>query len=92
MYPERVDRVIAIGAGTLKKGFFSGEMKVEDLVQIDAEFIEQQKKIMPELERYQEFCTNYMKFWSQMEVGEDFLKTITCPVLFIAGDEDDHAL
>ncbi|MBO5651236.1 MAG: alpha/beta hydrolase, partial [Selenomonas sp.] len=68
MYPERVDRVIAIGAGTLKKGFFSGEMKVEDLAQMDAQFIEQQKKIMPEPERYQEFCTNYMKFWSQMEV------------------------
>ena len=44
MYPERVDRVIAIGAGTLKKGFFSGEMKVEDLAQIDAKFIKQQKK------------------------------------------------
>ena len=36
MYPERVDRVIAIGAGTLKKGFFSGDMKVEDLAKIDA--------------------------------------------------------
>ena len=45
----------------------------------------------PEPERFQEFCTNYMKFWSQMEVGEDFLKTIQCPVLLIAGDEDDHA-
>ena len=42
-------------------------------------------------ERFQEFCTNYMKFWSQMAVGEDFLKTIQCPVLLIAGDEDDHA-
>ena len=66
-------------------------MKVEDLAKIDAQFIEQQKKIMPEPEHFQEFCTNYMKFWSQMEVGEDFLKTIKCPVLLIAGDEDDHA-
>lgn len=46
---------------------------------------------MPEPERYQEFCTNYMNFWSKMEVGEDFLRTIECPVLLIAGDEDDHA-
>ena len=45
----------------------------------------------PEPERFQEFCTNYMKFWSQMEVGEDFLKTIQCPVLLIAGNEDVHA-
>ena len=42
-------------------------------------------------ERYQEFCDNYMAFWSKMEVGEDFLETIQCPVLLIAGDEDDHA-
>ena len=91
MYPERAERIVAIGAGTLKPGFFGGEMKVADLEKIDAAFIEQQKKIMPEPERYQEFCTNYMNFWSKMEVGEDFLRTIECPVLLIAGDEDDHA-
>ena len=91
MYPESVDRVVAIGAGTLKKGFFSGEMNIADLEKIDKAFIEQQKKIMPEPERYQEFCTNYMKFWSQMEVGRDLLSTIKCPVQLIVGDEDDHA-
>ena len=91
MYPDRAERVIAIGAGTLKAGFFSSEMKVEDLAKIDAAFIEQQKRIMPEPERYQEFCDSYMNFWSKMEVGEDFLQTIKCPVLLIAGDEDDHA-
>lgn len=91
MYPDRTERVIAIGAGTLKAGFFSSEMKVEDLAKIDAAFIEQQKRIMPEPERYQEFCDSYMNFWSKMEVGEDFLQTIKCPVLLIAGDEDDHA-
>ncbi len=89
--PERVDRVIAIGAGTLRPRFFSGEMKVEDLAKIDAAFIDQQKAIMPEPGRYQEFCTNYMKFWSNMEVNEEFLGTIRCPVLVMAGDEDDHA-
>ena len=91
MYPDRVERIVSIGAGTLKPGFFNGEMKVDDLAKIDAAFIEQQKKIMPEPERYQEFCTKYMNFWSKMEVGEDFLRTIRCPVLLISGDEDDHA-
>lgn len=91
MYPGSVDRIVAIGAGTLKKGFFSGEMNVTDLEKIDKAFIEQQMKIMPEPERYQEFCTNYMKFWSQMEVGKDLLSTIKCPVQLIVGDEDDHA-
>ena len=39
MYPERTERIVAIGAGTLKPGFFSGEMKVADLEKIDAAFI-----------------------------------------------------
>lgn len=91
MYPEAVERVVAIGAGTLKKGFFSSQMNVADLEKIDKAFIAQQRQIMPEPERYQEFCTNYMKFWSQMEVGRDLLRTIKCPVQLIVGDEDDHA-
>ncbi|MCR5758720.1 MAG: alpha/beta hydrolase [Selenomonas sp.] len=91
MYPQRVDRLIAIGAGTLKPRYFQGDMRVEDLSKIDPAFIEQQRQIMPEPERYQEFCTNYMNFWSKMEVNGDFLKTIKCPVLLMVGDEDDHA-
>lgn len=91
MYPDRVERIVAIGAGTLEPGFFSGEMKVEDLAKVDAAFIEQQKKLMPEPERWQEFCDAYMAFGSKMKVNEDFLQTIKCPVLLIAGDEDDHA-
>lgn len=91
MYPQTVDRIVGIGAGTLKKGFFSGELRVADLEKADKSFIEQQMKIMPEPERYQEFCTKYMKFWSEMEVGKDLFGRIHCPVLLIAGDEDDHA-
>lgn len=91
MYPEAVDRIIAIGAGTLKKGYFSSEMKIADLEKVDKAFVEQQMKMMPEPERYQEFCTNYMKFWSEMEVGKELFSTINCPVQLIVGDEDDHA-
>ena len=91
MYPDAVDRVIGIGAGTLKKGFFSGELKVADLEKLDKDFIDQQRKIMPEPERFQEFCTNYMKFWSQMEVGRETFGAMRCPVQWIVGDEDDHA-
>ena len=69
----------------------SASAQYPDLTSEAKALIEQQKKIMPEPERYQEFCDNYMAFWSKMEVGEDFLKTIQCPVLLMAGDEDDHA-
>lgn len=91
LYPDITDRVIAIGAGTLKKGFFSGELKISDLEKIDSRFVAQQKKIMPEPERWQEFATAYMQFWSGMSVGEELFSSIKAPVLLIVGDEDDHA-
>lgn len=90
-YPEAVERIVAFGAGSLEKGFFSSELNVADLEKIDKAFVEQQKKIMPEPERWQEFCTNYMKFWNRMEVGKELFSSVKCPVLLIAGDEDDHA-
>ena len=91
MYPAQVERIVAIGAGTLQTGYFSGEMNLDGLAQIDSQFIDEQKKIRPEPERWQEFCNDYMKFWNKMSVGEEIFGAIKCPVLFIVGDEDDHA-
>ena len=91
MYPEAVERVIAIGAGSLRKGFFHGEMPLSGLEAMDKAFIAQQKAIRPEPERWQEFLNDYMKFWENMEVTAELFGQIHCPVLLIAGDEDDHA-
>ena len=91
MYPESVERVVAVGAGTLRKGFFHGELPLSELEKADKIFIGQQKKIRPEPERWQEFLNKYMSFWENMEVGAELLSTIKAPVLLIAGDEDDHA-
>lgn len=92
LYPERVERITAIGAGTLKAGYFSADsLKLSELEKIDKQFIDAQKKIRPEPERYQEFCDSYMEFWSKHSVGEETFGKIKCPVLLIVGDEDDHA-
>ena len=91
LYPARVERITAIGAGTLQAGFFSGELKVSDLKKIDKKFVDAQKKIRPEPERYQEFLTKLMAFWSEQNIGEETFGRIKCPVLLIVGDEDDHA-
>ena len=91
MYPEKTDRIIAIGAGTVNKGFFSGELKLSDLETIDSRFVKQQQSIRPEPERWQEFLSDYMKYWNQKEIGAAFFSKIKAPVLLIVGDEDDHA-
>ncbi len=91
MAPELVERIAAIGAGTLKAGFFPPDMSVTDLEKFDAAFIAQLRAVMPEPERLQEFMTANMKFWNGMSAGSELFSAIRCPVLFIAGDEDDHA-
>ena len=92
MYPARVERIVAIGAGTLKAGYYSADsLKVDELEKIDAEFVAYEKSIMPEPERWQEFFDGYMKFWHNLSVGEEIFGAINCPVLLIVGDEDDHA-
>ena len=91
LYPQGVDRIVAIGAGTLKAGYFKPGLTVEDLEKMDQAFVDQQRRLMPEPERYQEFLTQYMDFWSRMNVGKETFSAIQCPVLLIVGDEDDHA-
>ncbi len=91
LYPERVAGIAAIGAGTLQVGFFPDKMSLSDLEKFDSKFIEEQKKIRPEPERWQEFFDKYMKFWHDMSVGEETFGKIKCPVLLVVGDEDDHA-
>ena len=92
MYPEAVERIVAIGSGALASGYFeANSLNVADMEKLDKAFVEQQKAIMPEPERLQEFWTAYMEFWHKMEVGQDLFGAIQCPVMLISGDEDDHA-
>ena len=91
LYPERVERITAIGAGTLNAGYFPSEVNLADLEKLDQKFFTEQKKIRPEPQRWQEFLSDYMKFWNKQSVGEETFGKIKCPVLLIVGDEDDHA-
>lgn len=91
MHPELVERIVAIGAGTLKAGYYSPKIRVEDLEKADNAYVAQMRRLMPEPERLQEFLSMYMKFWSTMEIGKEVFSAIKCPVLLLAGDEDDHA-
>ncbi len=90
-HPEAVERIVAIGAGTLQPGLVQPDLPVAALEKLDKAYVEQMKRIMPEPERLQEFLTAYMSFWSKMRVDREVLGAIQCPVLLVSGDEDDHA-
>ena len=89
--PELVERVVAIGAGTVRAGFMAEDVNVKDWEAFDKRFCDQQKALMPEPDRWQEFASDYMRYWHNVNLGKDFFSKIPCPVLFMAGDRDDHA-
>lgn len=90
-HPQAVEKLVAIGAGTLKPGFFPDSMPIKKLEKADSAYVAQMRSLMPEPERLQEFLNDYMLFWNKAEVGATLLSKIKCPVLLIGGDRDTHA-
>ena len=88
--PELVERVITIGVGSVKPGDHSADADVQQWIKCDPVFTEYMKKVMPEFGRWQEFASDYMSFWNKVSLGRGFFGSVSCPVLLIAGDEDDH--
>lgn len=90
MYPGRVKKLIAIGAGEqipgLRKVVFSGAM-----FDPNNEMWKQKKKLMPELERLEEFWRNMENFYNTMLASKELFMSIKCPVLVMAGERDQNA-
>ncbi len=91
-HPERVDRVVAIGAGTVKPGAFAAANPFDGLVQADPAFMAQAARLSPDSEKARRDAMGaYMAFWNKASVGAETFGAVRCPLLLIAGDEDDHA-
>ncbi len=90
-HPGDVERIATIGAGTLQPGFFPADMPAAPLEQADRACVGQMRRLAPEPDRLQDFLTRFMAFWHGASVGGELLGKVPCPVLLMAGDEDDHA-
>lgn len=89
--PQAVDRVVAIGAGTLMPGFFPDKLPLGGLEKLDKAYVEQMRALSPEPQRLGDFLNDYMAFWHKTGVGPEVFGAIRCPVLFVVGDNDTHA-
>ncbi|MDO4930402.1 MAG: alpha/beta hydrolase [Bacteroidales bacterium] len=92
MYPSRVERLVAIGAGEnvpqLRKIVPS---KVDEMLQLDPLFMKKQLSLMPEPERLQDYWNDFYEFYNQLVVSKALLGSIQCPVLVMAGELDPNA-
>lgn len=87
MYPARVKKLIAIGAGER----FPAKLQLTSAKEVfsqDTAYWKQQLALMPEPQRFQEFLTRFSDFYAQVAVGKELFSTIKCPVLVMAGDRD----
>lgn len=90
MYPNRVKKMIVIGAAELKPGLRKFNMNAKVALELDKTYWQQQLKLMPEPDRLEEVFTQVNNFYKQLTVSKDLLNQIKCPVLLIAGDKDEE--
>ncbi len=88
MYPERVKKMIVIGAGEVRPGLREFKFTAKQAVEMDKPFWEQQLKLMPEPNRIEDLFTQVANCYNNVTVSRDLLSSIKCPVLVMAGDKD----
>lgn len=91
MHPERVKKLIAIGAGEQIPGLRKVVFNPKELLKLDEDFWKQQMALMPQPERLQEFWAKMEVFYNTMTASKELFATIKCPVLLMAGELDRNA-
>lgn len=88
MYPERVKKLIAIGATELYPGLRDFTFSAKQGIALDTTYWKQQLTLMPEANRLQEMFTKLGDMYNHLTLDKNFFQTIQCPVLVMAGDMD----
>lgn len=87
MYPDRVKKVIAIGAGENIPGLRKIPMNtLADFAAFDKRFIDEKVALCPELEKLPDFLNRYFTFFNNERISKELFNSIRCPVLVIAGE------
>ena len=92
MYPERISKLIAIGAGEQKPGLRKVVFNTtEEAFKMDSAYWKQQISLMPQPERLQDFWNDMAHFYNTMVASKELFMSIKCPVLVMAGELDMNA-
>ncbi|MBD8082810.1 alpha/beta fold hydrolase [Chryseobacterium caseinilyticum] len=90
-YPDRIEKLVAIGAGEWKKGFREFKMDYKTFSAMDELFWKQQMAIRPEPKRVDEWFSTLSNYYSNLNIDKYILGQIKCPVLVMAGEKDQNA-
>lgn len=87
MYPDRVKKLIAIGAGEQIPGL----RKVVFDMKPEGDMWKEKLALMPEPDRIEDFWKDMESFYNTMEASKELFMSIECPVLVMAGERDLNA-
>ncbi|RPD51155.1 alpha/beta fold hydrolase [Paracnuella aquatica] len=90
-HPEKVKKLIAIGAGEWKQGFRTFNNTRQLFFSMDSAYFKQQLSLMPQPGRFDEWLVTMNRYYSTVNIGKETLSTIQCPVLVMAGELDQNA-
>ena len=87
-YPERVKKLIAIGATELYPGLRDFTFSAAQGIALDSAYWKQQLGLMPEPTRLQDMFTGLGNMYNKLTLDSAFFQTIQCPTMVMAGDKD----
>ena len=89
MYPERVRKLIVMGASELAPGMRDFTFSTQQAFALDSAYMRQQLALMPQPQRLAEMFAQVGNMYSHLTVDKALLQTIQCPTLVMAGDRDE---
>ncbi|RZL13019.1 MAG: alpha/beta hydrolase [Hymenobacter sp.] len=89
MYPERVRKLITIGASEVTAGQRKFDFSPQQTMSLDSAYVRQQQALMPQPQRLGEMFTQVATMYNHLTVDKALMQTIRCPVLVLAGDRDE---
>jgi pimeloyl-ACP methyl ester carboxylesterase len=91
MYPERVKKVITIGAGEWGFGSRTFNITNKDALSLDSLYWKQQLALMPEPKKVDVWLSSINNYYNSLNVSKEVFSKVHCPVLLMAGELDQNA-
>jgi len=91
LYPEKVKKLITIGAGEWLKGSRSFNITRKDAFALDSLYWKQQLALSPQPEKFDEWLVSINQYYNTVNVSKEVFGKVRCPVLLIAGELDQNA-
>jgi pimeloyl-ACP methyl ester carboxylesterase len=91
MYPEKVKKLITIGAGEWLKGSRTFNVTRKDAFGLDSLYWKQQLALSPQPEKLDAWLASINKYYNSVNISSEVFSKVHCTVLLMAGELDQNA-